>query len=355
MDDLVLHIGLMKSGTTSVQHALYDSRQELRARGIEYVDLGQFNQMLAFVPLLNADPHARDRYHEGLRVHLAQATTDFEALWDMLVTHVRASTADRVILSAENLVYAGVDTIKLLVRTFSPRPVHVVVTHRRPSRMVPSNYQQQGRIAMVGGFDAWARRELTLLAAEVPSGTLSSLRLWDLAALWDRHAARVELIHVGDDVDIGFGDMWQSLTGLEGRPPNGSSALKNASMPAELVEAMQRYFARGQKRTVADVREIVHRAQRSYLGEVGTQAYRWQLVEPIRAWLDRGYEDPEADWGTFASMVAEAPRVGELVPLRPGAFDEHVEQALREVERAARAVTLRSSYRSMRARLRSIT
>jgi hypothetical protein len=130
VNELALHVGLMKSGTTSVQRALYTNRARLTDAGVDYVDLGQYNQMLWFAELLAQDPYARSRFPSGLRRHLHEMEPSTSGMWRRLVDAVADSTMPRVVLSAENLVYAGPTTLERLAAAFSMRRLRVVITHR---------------------------------------------------------------------------------------------------------------------------------------------------------------------------------------------------------------------------------
>jgi len=118
----VLHIGTMKSGTTSIQSLLFDERRALAAQGV--------------LPLGNrwADQVA------GTRALIAHADAPGEA-WQRLVE--QAAGWDGIsVISMEFLGPFIPRRVRAAVRSFGDLPVHVVLTMRDLNRTIPSLWQE---------------------------------------------------------------------------------------------------------------------------------------------------------------------------------------------------------------------
>jgi hypothetical protein len=123
-----LHIGLPKTGTTSVQDTLWDNRRALAPTGVHYPGY-----------IVEAHYHAtidlqRERYHEWLRPLS-------EGAWDRLVADIRAWPATSVV-SCELLATATPKEIERALSSLDFAEVHVVCTARDLARQVPSAWQE---------------------------------------------------------------------------------------------------------------------------------------------------------------------------------------------------------------------
>lgn len=354
--EVVLHIGLMKSGTTSVQQLLYAHASRLRSHGIDYLDVGQYNQMLCFVELLCQDTHATQRFPSGLVRHHSEVSAEVSGLWAKLGSAVETSPAERVLISAENLVYAGKATVDAIRDQFHSQKLHVVITHRPASLLVPSNFQQQARIASVGSFESWCRRELALLAKPQPEGSLASLRLSDLGALWRRRADKVTFVDTSGDHVETLPRMWEALTGLNAETAPVATAASNRGMAAEFVAALQAFIASHPERSVAQLREIGRAGYRTYIDRVGRPHYQWVLESNLAEAVDRAcLLVGDADSSPLSERLLRDQPLAELREVvRGGEFDRLRRSALRDIVAADRRLRPRRAYRAARARLRRL-
>lgn len=239
---MTLHVGLMKSGTSSIQRELHANREWLAKRGVEYPDLGQVNQMLAFVEPLRADEEALERFPPGLRRHLDATHRDSRGLLGKLGHALAVCSAPRVLVSAENLVYAGDYTRRLIRSDLWRDELRVVVTRRRLSSLIPSNYQQQARIHPMPDIETWAREEIRRLSFGDVTGSLGSLRTDLLVEAWSPIADQCVVIDTDSRLpSSSLQVLWESFTGLADSPVLNTD-YANLSWPVEFIEALQRFM-----------------------------------------------------------------------------------------------------------------
>lgn len=123
-----LHIGLPKTGTTSVQDTLWDNRSVLAPAGVYFPGY-----------IVEAHYHAaidlqRDRYYDWLEPLS-------EGAWDRLVADIRAWPSTSVV-SCELLATATSKEIERALSSLDFAEVHVVCTARDLARQVPSAWQE---------------------------------------------------------------------------------------------------------------------------------------------------------------------------------------------------------------------
>ncbi|HET6876018.1 MAG TPA: hypothetical protein VFH38_00660 [Jatrophihabitans sp.] len=127
---IVLHIGLHKTGTTYLQHALQANAAELRAQGV-YVPVGRNEPRLL---------RAVDDLHGRRQVKADNARID--GAWSRLVTRVLDVEQPTVLLSDERLSLSSVGAIGKIKRSFEGCELRVVVTVRDPARVVVSSWEE---------------------------------------------------------------------------------------------------------------------------------------------------------------------------------------------------------------------
>ena len=129
---IIIHIGPAKTGTSSLQEALYAARAALEAEGIAYPSLGRHDQM----PRLPG--------HHGLPAVLAAGGQIPQALLDWIGA---LPPEQAVVLSSENfahLALTGIATLRdqLTGITGHPPQVEVVYYARCWDRLLPSVWQE---------------------------------------------------------------------------------------------------------------------------------------------------------------------------------------------------------------------
>lgn len=124
----LLHIGPHKTGTSAIQGALYLARKRLAAEGVVYPGQGRtvLWPILAVTgqPPLHGEPQPKISY------------------WENLVAQITAAGDQRVVLSSEFFAQSDDATARRVVTDLGADRVHVVVTLRSLTRILPSQWQQ---------------------------------------------------------------------------------------------------------------------------------------------------------------------------------------------------------------------
>lgn len=130
MATLFLHIGLPKTGTSSVQAALQSSASTLAEHGVQVPFGRHHRQRLAIYDLM------------GRRVP-GDADESVAGSFDLLVSEIHAHPDPVTVISEELLSLARPASIRKLLSAFPDHDVHVVVSIRDLSRTICSSWQQQ--------------------------------------------------------------------------------------------------------------------------------------------------------------------------------------------------------------------
>lgn len=147
MSDLLLppgarlvHIGPQKTGTTSIQVAMSDSRDIWPSHG-------------AYYP---SGPYRRRK--AGWALGLPGGPVDVEipiSHWDNLVGEVRDAGDLRVCVSDENFARAESDVAERIVRDLGGDRVHVLAAVRRLDLFLPSQWQERVKSGVSASFETW--------------------------------------------------------------------------------------------------------------------------------------------------------------------------------------------------------
>lgn len=126
---VVLHVGCPKTGTTAIQHALFENSADLAIHGFNYPAYRIEEHFLAAVDLI------------GLEWGWGFDAQEVEGAWDLLSERARASTED-VVVSHELLALANQEQVARAASSFGDAAVEVVVTARDLRRQIPAEYQE---------------------------------------------------------------------------------------------------------------------------------------------------------------------------------------------------------------------
>jgi hypothetical protein len=159
---LLLHIGLFKTGTTAIQGALFHARPLLAEHGVLHAGSGQ-QPIQAVLALRGVKPLVGDVVPQIRQ-------------WERLVDQVAAAADLRVIVSSEFFADADVETARRAVRELGGPRVHVVVTLRPLTKIMPSQWQQYVRNRARFSYDAWLDGMLKKAPYDKPS-----------PSFWQRH------------------------------------------------------------------------------------------------------------------------------------------------------------------------
>jgi hypothetical protein len=226
---VMLHIGPHKTGTTTIQGALHNSRERLLAQDVRYA--GKDQQMF-----LEARTAVGTRGVPGRR-------PPSEKAWRRLVREVAESPQGRVIVSSEG--YAGADdaaAARVVGEFGSSRPVHVVVTLRPLTKIVPSQWQQFTQNGQRRDYEDW----LGIVFRE--SNMTTSRTFWrrhDHGALVERWAAVVGpenlTVIVVDETDREMLlRVFERLVGVSPGTLVGPTVAANRSLTAAEIELVRR-------------------------------------------------------------------------------------------------------------------
>ncbi len=128
-ETVVVHIGLGKTGTSTIQRALSEQREPLLEFGIAVPGTSHRDTRRAVYDLM------------GRRIGGADSSSVTGA-WKPFAESVVASAAPTVVFSEELLALARPRAVKQLVESLAPRRVVVVVTVRDLGRVLGSYWQQ---------------------------------------------------------------------------------------------------------------------------------------------------------------------------------------------------------------------
>ncbi|MFT4124192.1 MAG: hypothetical protein QM635_10205, partial [Microbacteriaceae bacterium] len=141
---ILLHVGMPKTGSTALQHALAEQRSALREHGLHYPGswLNHRAAVYAFTGL-----------HEGWRGE-GGGGVPARRHWRRLRSEVRRSGAPRVLVSHEMISAAPVELRRAMIEELG-RPAHVLLTLRNLAETLSSSYQQKLKAGADIGFGPW--------------------------------------------------------------------------------------------------------------------------------------------------------------------------------------------------------
>lgn len=234
----LLHIGLPKTGTTSLQRGAALNRETLLAHGVCYPGRA-FNHRDQMAALMERPLGWRGR---GAKLHPRR-------LWDNLMGEVRSAEsggADLAFVSHEFVCESTDEQARRFVDELDPGRLHVAVTLRGFADLLPSNWQQFVKSGHTGHFEAWLKDALKAKTRRPTIGTF--VRRNDQTAIVQRWvrllgADRVTVV-IGDkrQPDL-LTNAFEDLLGL----PRGATAARpaggyvsNRSLSAAEVELVRR-------------------------------------------------------------------------------------------------------------------
>ncbi len=177
---IVIHIGLRKAGSTSIQAFLRDNAEALGAMGVEYPRIGR----------------RRHANHQNLAAEIRGLASFDAGLGDTgrLAEHWRTAAAGTMILSAENFEEAetGEAGKFLALRRGGAEAVRIVLIVRDLVSLTPSSYTQMVKIGVKShSFDAFFEKRM----ADRRVHYFRTARRWAEAFGWEN--LRVRLLDPG--------------------------------------------------------------------------------------------------------------------------------------------------------------
>jgi hypothetical protein len=221
---LVLHVGLMKSGTSYLQQRLLHSKGSLGRHDFAFPGNGWRDQVMAVTEVLGRRRRP-PRSHEGA--------------WDELVADVRGFSGTSLV-SMEFLAAPRVARLQVVAEAFAPVPVEVVVTARDLGRTLPAMWQET-----VKNGQSWALGDYVEAVHEEVGAGATFWREQALAAVLIRWSdvvgpENVTLVTVpppGADREL----LWRRFCQATGLPPEAAGPIDpvNESLGAASVNVLR--------------------------------------------------------------------------------------------------------------------
>ena len=141
-NELLLHIGVHKTGTTAVQGALIAAREEMERQGVRLPGTSQSYYLAAMAAI-----GKRRGWENG-------GAVPSQARWNRLVDAVN-ETPGRLVLSTEAFCEANLPTATSIVEQLGGERVKVLITLRPLWSLIPSSWQQYVKGGMSTPYDVW--------------------------------------------------------------------------------------------------------------------------------------------------------------------------------------------------------
>ncbi|MCF1597971.1 hypothetical protein [Streptomyces muensis] len=200
----LLHIGPHKTGTTSIQGALFAAKDEMARHGVAW-------------PATTRHP-MEAVLAACARTAMMGDTTPTERHWERLLEQVRATGRRTSVISSEFFADAPEgDTIGRIVEQLGGDRVHVLVTLRPLARIMPSQWQQYVQNGLRMGYGDWLEHMLRKPPYEKPNPSFWHRHRHDrLVERWARVVGpeRVTVVVVDDRDREGLTRTFEALLGL---------------------------------------------------------------------------------------------------------------------------------------------
>jgi len=229
--DVLLHIGVHKTGTTAIQASLAAARSQLRRNGVTYPGRRVSHYLASLAAL-----ETRRGWAKGGQMVPAEQ-------WDRLVEDVW-STSDKVVVSSEAICQATEQQARRIVDDLAPERVRVLITLRPLESLLPSNWQQYVKTGLSMRYEQWLE-EVMEGPGRSSSPTPSFWTRNDHVALIERWsgivgAERTCAFFVDDSDRSGLFRGFDHLIGLpEGTLQPDPHAVSNRSLSASEVEVIR--------------------------------------------------------------------------------------------------------------------
>ncbi|MFI7497861.1 hypothetical protein ACIBVL_04995 [Streptomyces sp. NPDC049687] len=200
----LLHIGPHKTGTTSIQGALFGAKDRMPAYGVEFPATSR-HPMSAVQAACSCGGMMGD-------------SAPTERHWRQLLDQVHATGRNTSVISSEFFADAPDDaTVRRVVEQLGGERVHVLVTLRPLAKIMPSQWQQYVQNGLRMGYEDWLEHMLRKAPYEKPNPSFWRRHRHDrLVERWVRvvGAERVTVVVVDDRDRGGLMRTFEALLGL---------------------------------------------------------------------------------------------------------------------------------------------
>jgi hypothetical protein len=247
---VLLHIGPAKTGSTAIQHTMYQARERLAEHGVHYVGSRPHEKEAGAVAL-------------GVRGPIGRRPAR-RAAWDRLVAEIAGTTLPRLCLSNEDFGRADDAAVMRILDATGVERTHLVYVARRLDKVLPSSWQQQVKARVTASYPEFLRDVLD------PGSTSWTARLvmepQDVGlvlARWGKHIPPERMtVVVADDGDRdALPRTFEALLDLPGgvlEPPPGPANRSMGFVETEAVRRLNR-LALDEEWTPREYRRIVQR------------------------------------------------------------------------------------------------
>jgi hypothetical protein len=231
-DARLLHIGFRKCGTSALQSALRKARRELAALDVVYPDFDHTTSALAVTGRTNG------RVALGAK---PRSSADWHRLVDELA---RLGEQQRAMVSSEFFDVADEATINTIAEGLGGERLHVVVTARPLSQVLPSSWQQNVQFGNRFSYEEWLR-----LVLDPEGRTKTHRRFWerhghgDVLARWAKvlGSERITLIVLDEnDRELPFRTV-ETMLGVPKGTVNEVRGRTNRSLTLAEAEFIRRF------------------------------------------------------------------------------------------------------------------
>lgn len=139
----LVHIGPHKTGSTAVQVAFHEAREQLSAHGVHYAGAGRRPRLAGWSIGL-----------AGKKYGVARPPIQH---WEGLVAEVEAAGDQRVCISNEDFGRATKEQRQRIVNELGGDRVHVVAVARRLDSYLPSQWQERVKAGVTLSWEEWLR------------------------------------------------------------------------------------------------------------------------------------------------------------------------------------------------------
>jgi hypothetical protein len=239
-NSIMLHIGAHKTGTTSLQAALFAARNPLEEHGV--INL-----------VADGDETANPAARAVQRLPSSGSTgtpVDYN-VWTTLVDQAKAHPNQMVSISAEAFAVSESPVIKQIVKDLGLGRLQVVITLRPLGKILPSQWQQDLHGAWLSlEFEEWLKKTLKDVRPVKQIGPLQVPNQF-----WFRHrhdallqrwvdavgSDRVTLVVADDQRKSSLLEHFENLLSLREGTLSSAAVARNQSMTLPEMQIMQRY------------------------------------------------------------------------------------------------------------------
>ena len=182
---LVLHIGLPKSGTTSIQHALELNKSELFKNKINYISYKQKPPMAEVARITRYSLEYYDRQTAGRKTFLTTQWRRQELIGNKTNIFTQPlADSNIVLISSENLCFYSLDDISRFIKIFEPDEVETYISVRNASDILESLYWQSSKVDTPTSLNTLIK--IIVSQSQLSASPFTWFNIANIIPLWER-------------------------------------------------------------------------------------------------------------------------------------------------------------------------